>query len=185
MKIEEILISITQYLERQQIPYVVVGGFAAVAWGRARTTYDIDIIVDQTKINIKELVHFFKTQGLETSEYDIDQAFKEHSHSSILSTGKSFFRIDLKGIYTHEDREAISTAKNVDYKGTTINFCSPENLIAHKLKFGSERDLEDALVVILAQKETIKWEYLEVLCARLDVTKKLRNLQKTAKIERM
>lgn len=182
MKIEEILILITQYFEQREIPYVVVGGFAAAAWGRVRTTYDIDIIVDQTKLDIKEFVQFSKARGLETGTYDIEQAFKELSHSSILSTGKSIFRIDLKGIYTYEDREAITTAKAVDYKGVSIHFCSPENLIAHKLKFGSERDLEDALVVLLAQGERLNQVYLENLCQRLGVVEKFKELRRTAQM---
>lgn len=31
MKIEKTLISLTQYMEKQEIPYVIVGGFAAAA----------------------------------------------------------------------------------------------------------------------------------------------------------
>ena len=176
------LISISQFMEKHQIPYVIVGGFAAVAWGRVRTTYDIDIIVDQNKMNVEDFVRFTHKEGLKTSVYDIERAFKEHSHSSILSIGDIFYRIDLKGIYSHEDRETVNTAKSVNYKGTTIRFCSPENLIAHKLKFGTERDLEDALVVLLAQKENVDRNYLEDLCRRLKVIDKLKDLDKKAKI---
>ena len=60
MNIEEALISITQYMKKQQIPYVIVGGFAAAAWGRVRTTNDIDIIVDQKIIDTKKFVDFVK-----------------------------------------------------------------------------------------------------------------------------
>lgn len=182
MKIEEALISITQYMEEQQIPYVIVGGFAAAAWGRVRTTYDIDIIVDQKKMDIMKFVRLAKRNGLVTNKEDIEQAFKVQSHSSILSTGEFLFRIDLKGIYTYEDREAVTTAKTVHYKGARIRFCSPEILIAHKLKYGSERDLEDAFVVILAQKDKLDQAYLENLCRNLDVIKQLKDLMKKAKL---
>jgi hypothetical protein len=63
-----------------------------------------------------------------------------------------------------------------------ICFCSPENLIPLKLYFGSERDLEDALVVLLAQKGNIDLDYLENLCRRLDVFGKLEKLKIMAKM---
>jgi len=173
MNIEETLLTVTKYFNDQGIPYVVVGGFAAIVWGRVRTTYDIDIIIDHKKLDVKRFIHFLTSKGLSAKEYEITQAFAENSHSTIFVMEKPFYRIDLRGIYTTEDREAISTAKKVKYKDQAIFFSSPENLIAHKLKFGSERDLEDAEVIFLAQKASLNMDYLHALCKRLNVTEKL------------
>ena len=41
---------ISQYLNEHSIPYVVVGGIIVIEWGRSRTTEDIDIIIDHTKV---------------------------------------------------------------------------------------------------------------------------------------
>ncbi len=176
MNIEESLLTVTQYFDVHKVPYVVVGGFAAIVWGRVRTTYDIDIIVDHKKLEIKAFTHFLKSKGLSATEYDINQAFHELSHSSIIVMEKPFYRIDLKGVYSEEDKEAISMAKIIKYKGQSIRFGSPENLIAHKLKYGSDRDLEDAVVVYLAQKSSLNMNYLKLLCERLEVTDKLEKL---------
>jgi hypothetical protein len=173
MNIEETLLTVTKYFDEKEIPYVVIGGFAAIVWGRVRTTYDIDIIIDHTKIDVRRFIQFLTSKGLSTEEYELTQAFIEQSYSTIFIMEKPFYRIDLRGIYSTEDREAISTARIVNYKGQSIYFSSPENLIAHKLKYGSDRDLEDAEVVFLAQKASLNMDYLYSLCKRLNVTEKL------------
>ena len=173
MNIEETLLTVTKYFNDQEIPYVVVGGFAAIVWGRVRTTYDIDIIIDHKKLDVQRFIQFLTSKRLSVKEYELTQAFAKNSHSTIFVMEKPFYRIDLRGIYSTEDRETISTAKNVKYKDQAIYFSSPENLIAHKLKFGSERDLEDAEVIFLAQKASLNMDYLHSLCERLNVSKKL------------
>jgi hypothetical protein len=47
---------ILQTLEAIQAPYMIIGAFAATAYGSARTTYDIDIVVDLQDHHIGQLV---------------------------------------------------------------------------------------------------------------------------------
>ncbi|MFW9996607.1 MAG: hypothetical protein ACFFD4_31475 [Candidatus Odinarchaeota archaeon] len=169
MNPQEILLKVAAYLENNCIPYAVVGGYAAIAWGRMRSTYDIDLIIDQDYLEIASFVTFLQSINLLADAQDIQSAFRERSHSSILFKESPAYRIVLKGIYFPEDREAIQTAKPVKYKGQIIHFGSPENLIAHKLKFGSDKDMEDALVVLLVQEDSIDWNYLDNLAVRLGV----------------
>jgi len=184
MNIETTLLTVTKYFNDEEIPYVIVGGFAAIVWGRVRTTYVIDIIVDHKKLNIKNFIMFLETNELSAEENDLSQAFSERSHSTILVMEKPFFRIDLQGIYSDLDEEAIAKAKKVNYKDQIIQFCSPENLIAHKLSFGSDRDLEDAEVIFIAQKSSLNMSYLKSLCSRLNVTEILMKLIQRNKEEK-
>lgn len=78
MKIEKTLISLTQYMEKQEIPYVIVGGFAAAAWGRVRTIYDIAIIVDQNKMDINKFVRFVQTEGFKFLRFKHKLRLKEN-----------------------------------------------------------------------------------------------------------
>jgi len=181
MKIENLLLLVTHYFDTNTIPYAVVGGFSAIVWGRGRSTYDIDIIIEHNKLNFKDFVEFMLRNGLKTSETDLKKAFEEHSHATILSTDSTIFRIDLKGIYSSLDRETIETAKEINYKNQKIKFGSPENLIAHKLYFGSDRDLEDALVVLIAQEKALDMDYLVLLSNKLRVNKKLERLLEIVK----
>lgn len=182
MKTEEMLLNVTKFFNSNKIPYAVVGGFSAIVWGRGRSTYDIDIIIDHKNLDIKEFVDYLGTKGLSTSEFDLQEAFKELSHATIHTTDPSVYRIDLQGIYSSLDRETLETSKKITYKGQKIRFGSPENLIAHKLHFGSDRDLEDALVVFIAQEESLDLDYLVLLSSKLGVEKKLERLIEIAEI---
>ncbi len=64
MEIEDLLIKIAKILDKLEIPYVITGGMAVSAWGRPRTTMDINIIVELLPKNInllaKELLRLDK-----------------------------------------------------------------------------------------------------------------------------
>ncbi|MHA1948013.1 MAG: hypothetical protein ACXAC6_02900 [Candidatus Hodarchaeales archaeon] len=176
MKIETILLKISNYFEEMEIPYAIIGGFSAIVWGRGRSTYDIDIIIDHKKLKIADFVEFVVEQDMKTSEYELQEAFKELSHATILTMDPPFYRVDLRGIYSSLDRETIEKAEKVKFKDQNISFASPETLIAHKLHFGSDRDLEDALVVFIAQRDEMDLDYLVLLSNKLGVGKKLERL---------
>lgn len=46
MRFDEVLRTFAAFFERAQIRYAVAGGLAIHAWGRSRSTYDIDFVVD-------------------------------------------------------------------------------------------------------------------------------------------
>ena len=183
MKPEEMLLCVSKYFNSNKIPYAVVGGFSAIVWGRGRSTYDIDIIIDNKNLNIKEFVSFLRSNKLSTSVFDLQEAFKELSHATIHTTDSSIYRIDLRGIYSSLDRETIETSRKIVFKGQKIQFGSPETLIAHKLHYGSDRDIEDALVVFIAQERLLDLDYLVLLSSKLGVGKKLERLLEIAKKE--
>lgn len=51
-----LFVDILQTLNRIDAPYVIIGAFAATAYGITRTTYDIDFIVDLSERHIQALV---------------------------------------------------------------------------------------------------------------------------------
>ncbi|MDX1523293.1 MAG: hypothetical protein R3264_16830, partial [Anaerolineae bacterium] len=50
-----LFVDILQTLEALDAPYVIIGAFAATAYGITRTTYDIDFIVDLSERHIQAL----------------------------------------------------------------------------------------------------------------------------------
>lgn len=45
MRLEDALLKIAGFLEERNIPYMVIGGYANLFWGRARVTRDLDITI--------------------------------------------------------------------------------------------------------------------------------------------
>lgn len=51
----EDLVNLCRYLNAEGVRYVVIGGFAVILHGAARTTKDIDLLVDPSPENIKKV----------------------------------------------------------------------------------------------------------------------------------
>lgn len=62
-RLEQALIAVAQFLERHQVPYMVIGGIANIMWGIPRTTLDVDLTVSvserQLDAVIESLVRVF------------------------------------------------------------------------------------------------------------------------------
>lgn len=58
-------VAIFRALNRHDVSYVVVGGFAVAAWGVIRATEDIDIVVDQSWDNADRLAKALTDLGAE------------------------------------------------------------------------------------------------------------------------
>ncbi len=53
--------SIIEALQEKKVAYIVIGGIAAITYGVARGTFDIDIIVKPSKANLRRLLSTVKS----------------------------------------------------------------------------------------------------------------------------
>lgn len=169
--IVDILQAITGYFHNKDIPYVIVGGISVLTWGRIRSTEDIDIIVDHTQLNIDDFTRYLRKHDF-FAEVEDFQGFNEKGHCSILKKG-SLFRLDFVGKYSIDKEISLKEAKEVEYHGLTLLMDSPENLIAHKLKFAADFDIEDAIAVLTRVNKRIDIEKLLIHVERLRVKNRL------------
>lgn len=181
-EIEEILHAVCDFLNRERVPYVVVGGMAAMFHGLPRTTMDVDILLDLPEKKIGRLFSFLKERGFFASPDDFRVALAERSHCTVQDK-HSMFRLDLKGIYTPADRETLERRVVFRHGDVGIRLSAPEDLIAHKLLFGSEQDLRDAEAVYARQKGRLDMDYLRGKCRRLGVSAEFRRMKE--KVDRL
>jgi hypothetical protein len=154
-----------------------VGGISVLAWGRSRTTDDIDIIIDHEKLNISDFVEYLKNKNFSADESDFT-GFIHKDHCTIFYKD-GLFRIDIIGIYNFDNKISVNEAIEMEFHGTNIKIDSPESLIAHKLNFGSQQDIEDAYSVLIRNKEKINNNKLKKHAERLNVLNKLEKLLKS------
>lgn len=175
-----LVISITHlcnYLNNNNISYVIVGGISVLAWGRSRTTEDIDIIIDHEKLDISDFVKYLKEKNFSADESDFG-GFLQKDHCTIFYK-EGLFRIDIIGIYSLDNKISVNEAIEIGFHGINIKIDSPESLIAHKLNFGSQQDIEDAYSVLIRNKERINIKKLRNHSERLKVLNKLEKLLKS------
>ena len=174
--INNILKELISYFETRKIPYVIVGGLSVLTWGRIRSTEDIDIIIDHTTLDLNDFVEYLKNNNYHAELNDF-MGFKEGDHCTLLKKD-SLFRIDLMGKHSVDHEISLKEAKEIEYQGIKLRIDSPESLIAHKLRFGAEFDIEDATAVIIRLNERLDIQKLVDHTVRLGVHKQLRDLIK-------
>jgi len=136
-------IKVVECFNRTQIKYVIVGGLAAIIRGRARTTTDIDAIVE----NKPELVIIFldclERNGIEIMKDQARMAMKEGSSISIFDK-TSYARLDLKIARNTDENDVLRTAVPEMYEDIQIKVATIEEILYGKLLYmGPIDDLSD------------------------------------------
>ncbi len=178
--IDDILLLVCKFLNKEEIHYVIVGGITVLYYGNPRTTMDIDIILQLSDGNPKKLVAFMRENDFFVSEADLAVAFGEKSHCTIEDK-RSMIRLDLKGVYTEADKLTLERRKEVIWHNEPIYITSPEDLIANKLAFGSEQDIKDAEGIWVRQMGELDLRYLGGRCRTLGVREEFEEMEKRVK----
>jgi hypothetical protein len=90
MQFDEVLRSFAAFFDREGIRYAVAGGLAIHAWGRSRTTQDIDFAIDGTAR--RHVVAFAEAAGYKTLH--ASEGYSNHEHPD-----EHFGRIDFIYVY--------------------------------------------------------------------------------------
>lgn len=178
----QILKLVADFLNKNNIPYMVVGAVSTSIYGEPRTSADIDIVV-KLEGNVGQFVKFLRDDDFSISTDDIREALKEKSHFTVFDN-KSVYRLDIKGVYTELDKQSFGrrVKKRIDDLEIWMN--SAEDAVLFKLMFGSEQDLNDARSILLRQKN-LDMDYLNKKSKELKVDDKLSKLLKEIKQKRL
>ncbi len=160
------------------IPYYIGGSIASSAYGIARSTLDVDLVLELETFHIQPLVNKLKGEYYIESE-SINDAIKEKTSFNIIHL-KSMLKIDVfilkDQLYSKKAFERkIKDKLDDEAESINIYLCSPEDIILHKLEWFksggevSERQWLDILGVIKIQFEKLDKDYLKIWAKQLGV----------------
>jgi predicted nucleotidyltransferase len=134
-------------LDRQRIPYMVIGGQAVLLHGEPRMTRDIDITVGITTQKMDQILDVVG---------DIQLKPLVDPHEFTLRTmvlpcqdPESHIRVDFIFSFSPYERQAMERVRLVDIEGVHVKFASAEDLVIHKVFAGRPRDMEDVKSVLI------------------------------------
>ena len=160
------------------LSYYIGGSLASSAYGVARSTLDVDLVLELETFHIQPLVSKLKGEYYIESEM-INDAIKEKTSFNIIHL-KSMLKIDVfilkDQLYSKKAFERKIKDK-LDEEAGSINIylCSPEDIILHKLEWFksggevSERQWLDIQGVIKVQFNKLDKDYLKWWAKQLGV----------------
>jgi hypothetical protein len=144
-------------LESLDIPHMIVGGFAAILYGRPRLTIDVDIVVDMKLHHIEPFVAAFPIPDYYVSEEGIRDSLRRRYPFNVPEP-KTGAKVDLVPLPRDPfTRTAFDRRQLVAYDeaGRSAAFITPEDIIVAKLvayqKTESDKHLQDAQSVLMMQ----------------------------------
>jgi predicted nucleotidyltransferase len=130
-------------LNKHEVRYVLVGGYAVILNNYRRTTGDMDIWVETTAPNFEKLIDAFLHFGLPTTTFT-KKDFLENDSLEVFTFGKPPVCIDImKVVKGCSFDETFDQADIYEEDGLRIRFINFENLVKAKLAAGRNKDLDD------------------------------------------
>ena len=94
MGLFELLQKIVELFERIQIPYLITGAVAAMAYGEPRLTNDIDIVAAIEENHIGDLLKAFPANEFYVDEETMREAILQHGQFNIIHPA-SGLKVDI------------------------------------------------------------------------------------------
>jgi hypothetical protein len=130
-------------LNKYEVEYLLVGGYAVILHGYRRSTGDMDIWVNVTADNHRKLIKAYLDFGLPTA--DISEVnFLRNDDMDVFTYGTPPVCIEiLKRVKGCDFDEAYKISKLFDENGLLIRFVHINTLIEAKKASGRYKDLDD------------------------------------------
>lgn len=130
-------------LNKHEVRYILVGGFAVILHGYSRTTGDMDIWVERSEINYSKLKNAFLEFGMPVFDMTQDN-FLFHPIWDVFTFGVPPVAIDImvkvKGLDFNENYDKSIFFEDDDLKIRTLH---KTQLIAAKKESNRPKDIDD------------------------------------------
>lgn len=128
-------------LNKNNVEYLVVGGYAVAFHGHVRATKDIDIWVRATEENADRILTALREFGFGSVGLRVSDFIEA---DNIIQLGFPPNRIDILTSLTGVTfEESFKRKHNIVISGITINYIDLEGLLTNKKAVGRPRDLAD------------------------------------------
>ena len=163
----ETAILVIRALDDLEIPYMLVGSFSSSYYGIARSTKDVDLVVQLDDRSISEVDRALGPR------FKLD---RQMSFETITGTIKHVFTVDETSFQVEvfrlsddpHDQERFRRRQCVEFQDQDTWLPTAEDVILTKLVWSSTgnrpKDADDVRDVIAVQGDAIDWDYVHRWC---------------------
>lgn len=181
-RLDELAIEFSGVLDRFEIEHVYVAGYVAILAGRARSTDDVDVLIERIdEPTAAELAATLDDEGFWgpamplTSMYEM---LDNDDNAWVAPTNQVTPHLEVKFTRDEFDRASLKRSLTASIGGETIPIGPLELQIAYKLHLGTQTDIEDAVHLFTLFEESLSVSQLETWATRLDVEAEYERLRR-------
>ncbi len=139
--------------QKHDVKYLVIGGIAAVLYGVPRATFDLDILIEATPENARQLIDALLDAGLGTAALTSIDELLTHE----ITIFKDRIRIDVQTTTPGIQFDVAWQKREImKYKEQELYVVSRADLMASKLAAGRQVDLEDVRLLKINQDDDLE-----------------------------
>lgn len=172
-QLDALAIEFSRLLDQYDIQHVYIAGYVSILAGRARSTDDIDVLIERLDEGTAgELVETLVDTGYWGPAMPLASMAEMLDHGdNIWVAPNDQITPHLEVKYPHDefDRASLDNAITAQIGDALIPIGPLELQIAYKLHLGTQTDLEDAVHLYTLFEETLSGERLKTWVKRLDV----------------
>lgn len=157
-RLEEALVALVSFLDKECIPYMAIGGIAGLLWGVERATFDVDITIWASGREDELALRLAKTFASRAPD-----AAGFVRETGVLPVKIGDIPADIVFGRLPYEHTALGRAAKVRIGGRKIRVCTAEDLILHKIISDRPKDLEDVRELARLRGKKLDRAYLDPL----------------------
>lgn len=152
---------VAQALEATGVPHVLVGSMSSNIHGFARSTKDLDLVVQSDRAGLDGLFAALEDRFDLDPQASFETITGTLRHILVAKDGK--FKVEVFRLSPDaHDQERFRRRLTVDYPSLNarVSILTAEDVIITKLRWARAKDLDDVRDVLAVQGDTLDWNYL-------------------------
>ncbi|MCJ7826238.1 hypothetical protein MUP56_01315 [Patescibacteria group bacterium] len=140
----DILVAISSFFEKNNIPYMITGAWSVIYYGRPRASHDIDFVIDMRQKDVSRLYSALKKMKNQYvfEKTSIERAFHHRDLFQLVHRG-TLLKIDCWLLHDDAfDQSRFKRKQRIQAFGQQIWIASAEDTILQKLRWYKEAKIE-------------------------------------------
>ena len=174
--IADLLADLAAALDRAGVSWYLFGAQAAILYGAARLTADVDVTIQLPEaLSLAELVGSFEEGGFR--QRIPDPTFIDRTRVIPFVHIKSGLPLDMVLAGPGLEERFFARVKVRDIDRIPVRVASAEDIVVMKVLAGRPKDLDDVVAIVAAQEGRLDFSYIRETLAALEQALSQRDLR--------
>jgi predicted nucleotidyltransferase len=144
METQSELLRLLNEFNRNGVRYMIVGGFAVNHYGYSRTTFDVDMYLEDTITNRKKLIDALDQLGYGRMDMLLNAPILP-GYCEIIMDDEMYLDLmtDIMGLNSKDYESQYARRTTAVIQGIEVHYISYQDLLENKKETGRMKDIDD------------------------------------------